>query len=84
MFKLLNERRPGDINLKVGLGKNSGKAIFYEMDIDSVSTFNITEAENGQYHKNIVSEQGCKFCIPPPPPTFVGGKKIFFWPKCKY
>ena len=56
MFKLLNERRPGDINLKVGLGKNSGKAIFYEMDIDSVSTFNITEAENGQYHKNIVSK----------------------------
>ncbi|MDA0873397.1 MAG: FkbM family methyltransferase [Proteobacteria bacterium] len=56
MHKLLNECRPEDTNLKVGLGKTSGKAIFYEMDVDSVSTFNLAEAENGQYHKNIISK----------------------------
>ena len=56
MHQLLNDQRPEDINLKIGLGKNAGIATFYEMDVDSVSTFNMAEANNGQYHKNIVSQ----------------------------
>ena len=55
MFNLLQEKRPEDINLRVGVGKISGKAIFYEMDVDTVSTFNKNEAQNRQYDKSIIS-----------------------------
>lgn len=56
MFNALLETRPEDVNLQIGIGKVAGKAIFYEMDVDSVSTFNKKEAVNGQYQKNIVSK----------------------------
>lgn len=56
MFNELLTYRPEDINLQIGIGKMAGKAIFYEMDVDSVSTFNQKEAVNGQYQKNIVSK----------------------------
>ena len=54
-FSLLKEVRPEDVTLKVGLGKASGKAIFYEMDVDSLSTFNKEEALKNQYNKRITS-----------------------------
>lgn len=56
MFNLLQKIRPEDKNLKVGVGKASGLAIFYEMDVDSVSTFNTSVAQNNQYNKSIVSQ----------------------------
>jgi len=48
--------RPEDKNLRVGVGKVSGSAVFYEMDVDSVSTFNTSVAQNNQYNKSIVSQ----------------------------
>lgn len=56
MFNLLQQVRPEDRNLKIGIGKTSGSAVFYEMDVDSVSTFNTSVANNSQYNKNIVSQ----------------------------
>jgi len=56
MHNLLNEVRPDDKNLRIGLGKTAGHATFYEMDVDSVSTFNKDVAGNSQYYKRIVSQ----------------------------
>jgi FkbM family methyltransferase len=56
MYMELKKYRPEDINLRIGLGNTKGEAIFYEMDIDSVSTFNHLEAKNSQYNKKIISQ----------------------------
>lgn len=60
MYQLLSETRSEDTNLQVGCGKDSGSATFYEMDVDSVSTFNKSEAKNSQYNKNIIAQKEVK------------------------
>jgi FkbM family methyltransferase len=60
MFDLLQQVRPDDKTLQVGVGKNSGQATFYEMDVDSISTFNLKAAHNSEYGKNIISSNQVK------------------------
>ena len=60
MFDLLQQVRPDDKTLQVGVGKNSGQATFYEMDVDSISTFNLKVAHNSEYGKNIISRNQVK------------------------
>jgi len=40
LWQRLNEVRPDDINLNIGAGAINGTATFYEMNIDTYSTFN--------------------------------------------
>ncbi len=54
MFELIQAVRPDDKTLQIGVGKNSGQATFYEMDVDSISTFNKKVAHNSQYGKKII------------------------------
>jgi FkbM family methyltransferase len=54
MFDLIREVRPDDKTLQVGVGKKAGQATFYEMDVDSISTFNKKVAHNSQYGKKII------------------------------
>lgn len=54
MFELIQEVRPEDKTLRIGVGKNPGKATFYEMNVDSISTFNKKVAHNRQYGKAII------------------------------
>jgi len=54
MFELLQSVRNEDTNLQIGLGNRAGCEVFYEMDVDSVSTFNKKEADNGEYGKEII------------------------------
>jgi FkbM family methyltransferase len=45
LWQRLNDERPEDINLNVGIGATSGTATFYEMTIDTYSTFNKGNSE---------------------------------------
>ena len=40
MWQRLNAERPEDVNLNVGVGQKNGNSTFYEMSIDTYSTFN--------------------------------------------
>lgn len=40
LWQRLQEHRPEDVNLNVGAGRTSGTATFYEMTVDTYSTFN--------------------------------------------
>lgn len=45
LWQRLNAHRPEDTNLNVGAGRTPGTAIFYEMTVDTYSTFNKANSE---------------------------------------
>ena len=45
LFKKIQDNRPGDINLNVGIGSDKGELDFYILDADTMSTFSKSNAE---------------------------------------
>jgi FkbM family methyltransferase len=55
LWQRLNEDRPEDINLNVGAGRSRGNATFYEMTVDTYSTFNKANSEEFCTGKEVVA-----------------------------
>jgi len=64
LFQLLNKKRPGDINLNLGISDEDKELDFYMMSSSTLNTFSKTTAEEYSLNKHF----GC--------PEIVGVKKI--------